>query len=76
MKIYILPKTGIQEAEKYAVGRIEKVFPKEWRGYASLEVIERGTREVVRREEISKVDFGASKRSQFTSSVVKSWEEE
>lgn len=42
MKIYILPKTGIQEAEKYAVGRIEKAFPKEWRGYASLEVIERG----------------------------------
>ena len=42
MKIYVLPKTGIQESEKYAVGRIEKVFPKEWRGYASLEVIEKG----------------------------------
>lgn len=42
MKIFVLPKTGIQESEKYAVGRIEKAFPKEWRGYASLEVIERG----------------------------------
>lgn len=42
MKILILPKTGIQESEKYAIGRIEKTFPKEWRGYASLEVIERG----------------------------------
>jgi serine/threonine protein kinase len=42
MKIHILPKTGIQEAEKYAVDRIEKAFPKEWRGYASLEVIQRG----------------------------------
>lgn len=42
MKIFVLPKTGIQESEKYAVGRIEKTFPKEWRGYASLEVIEKG----------------------------------
>lgn len=42
MKIFVLPKTGIQESEKYAVGRIEKAFPKEWRGYASLEVIEKG----------------------------------
>mgnify|MGYP002140351235 CR=1 FL=1 len=42
MKIFVLPKTGIQESEKYAVGRIEKTLPKEWRGYASLEVIEKG----------------------------------
>lgn len=42
MKIFVLPKTGIQESEKYAVARIEKAFPKEWRGYASLEVIEKG----------------------------------
>ena len=42
MKIFVLPKTGIQESEKYAVGRIEKTFPKEWRGYASLEIIEKG----------------------------------
>lgn len=42
MKIFVLPKTGIQESEKYAVGRIEKALPKEWRGYASLEVIEKG----------------------------------
>lgn len=42
MKIFVLPKTGIQESEKYAVGRIEKTFPREWRGYASLEIIEKG----------------------------------
>ena len=42
MKIFVLPKTGIQESEKYAVGRIEKTFPKEWRGYASLEIMEKG----------------------------------
>lgn len=41
MKIFVLPKTGIQESEKYAVGKIEKVLPREWRGYASLEVMER-----------------------------------
>lgn len=28
----VLPKTGIQESEKYAASRIEKAFPKEWRG--------------------------------------------
>lgn len=41
MKIFVLPKTGIQESEKYAVGKIEKALPREWRGYASLEVMER-----------------------------------
>lgn len=42
MKITILPKTGIQESEKYAVDRIGKELPSEWRGYASLEIIEKG----------------------------------
>lgn len=42
MKIYILPKTGIQESEKYAVERIERELPREWKGYASLEIIEKG----------------------------------
>jgi serine/threonine protein kinase len=42
MKIHILPKTGIQESEKYAIERIEREFPKEWQGYASLEIVEKG----------------------------------
>lgn len=42
MKITVLPKTGIHESEKYAVQQIEKALPREWRGYASLEIMERG----------------------------------
>ena len=42
MKIHILPTTGIQQSEKYAIERIEREFPKEWQGYASLEIVERG----------------------------------
>jgi len=41
MRIFILPKTGIQESEKYAVQRIENEFPREWRGYASLEIADK-----------------------------------
>ena len=42
MKITILPRTGIQQSEKYAVERIEKEFPRDWQGYASLEIVEKG----------------------------------
>lgn len=42
MKIHILPKTGIQNSEKYAIERIEREFPREWVGYASLEIVEKG----------------------------------
>lgn len=42
MKTFILPKTGIQETEKYAVDRISNEFPREWRAYASLELVEKG----------------------------------
>ena len=42
MKIQILPRTGIQLSEKYAIARIEKEFRKEWQGYASLEIVVKG----------------------------------
>ena len=40
MKIYILPPTGIQPSEKYAIQRLEKEFSSKWLGYASLEIIQ------------------------------------
>lgn len=42
MKIHILPKTGIQDSEKYAIDRIGREFSSEWQGYASLEIVEKG----------------------------------
>jgi hypothetical protein len=41
VKIFILPKTGIQQSEKYALEQIEKRLPKHWRGFASLEIVEK-----------------------------------
>jgi hypothetical protein len=41
MKIHILPKTGIRESEKYAIQRIETEFSRDWRGYASFEIVDK-----------------------------------
>jgi hypothetical protein len=41
MKIYILPKTGIRESEKYPIQRIGTEFSRDWRGYASFEIVDK-----------------------------------
>lgn len=41
MKIHILPKTGIKESAKYAIQRIETAFSRDWRGYASFEIVDK-----------------------------------
>jgi serine/threonine protein kinase len=41
VKIFVLPKTGIQQSEKYALEQIERRLPKDWRGFASLEIVEK-----------------------------------
>ena len=41
MKVHILPKTGIKESEKYAIQRMETEFSRDWRAYASFEIVEK-----------------------------------